>query len=143
MNPSLRIGQVAKATGLTVDAIRFYERQGLLKRPTRTEAGFRLFQRQDIQTLLFIRRAQELGFSLGDIRQLLYVAATEAPACSHVRDLLQRKLEAVQGKLSELRKLERRLKAALQKCHEELAGDSQCVDRHCPVLEQLQEVSER
>lgn len=143
MNHGLRIGQVAKATGLTVDAIRFYERERLLRRPPRTEGGFRLFQREDIQTLLFIQRAQELGFSLGDIRQLLYVAATEAPACSHVRDLLEQKLEAVQGKMRELRKLERRLKAALRKCNEELAGDRQCADRHCPVLEQLQEVSEK
>lgn len=141
MNHSLRIGQVAKATGLSVDAIRFYERERLLKQPARTEGGFRLFQRQDIQTLLFIRRAQELGFSLGEIRQLLYVSTAEARTCSHVRDLLRQKLEAIQEKMGELRKLERKLKTALEKCNRELAGVRQCADRHCPVLKELREVS--
>lgn len=141
MNHSLKIGEVAKATGLSVDAIRFYEKERLLRRPPRTEGGFRLLGRQDIQTLLFIRRAQELGFSLDDIRQLLYVAAAEAPRCSHVRDLLERKLEAVREKMRELQKLERKLKAALRKCAEELAAGSRCDDRGCPVVEELQEVS--
>jgi len=59
-----KIGQVANATGLSIDTIRFYEKQGLLKRSPRTEGGFRLFGAGDIETLKFVRKAQELGFSL-------------------------------------------------------------------------------
>ena len=67
MAQGLQIGQVARETGLTVDAIRFYEKQRLLKRPMRTEGGFRLFSSQVLQSIHFIRRAQELGFSLNEI----------------------------------------------------------------------------
>lgn len=143
MNQPLKIGEVAKATGLSVDAIRFYQRERLLKQPARTEGGFRLFNRQDIQTLRFIRQAQELGFSLSDIRQLLYLQAGQTQTCSHVRDLLQQKLEAVQGKMSELRILERKLKAGLQKCNQELAASGQCPDGQCPVLEEIRGAAEK
>jgi hypothetical protein len=57
-----KIGQVANETGLSIDTIRFYEKQGLLKRSPRTEGGFRLFDAGDIETLKFVRKAQELGF---------------------------------------------------------------------------------
>src|SRR5712671_109548 len=66
-----RIGQVAQETGISIDTIRFYEKQGLLKRSPRTEGGFRLFGLSDIETLRFVRKAQELGFSLNEIRELL------------------------------------------------------------------------
>jgi DNA-binding transcriptional MerR regulator len=71
MAQGIQIGQVARETGLTVDAIRFYEKQRLLKPAPRTEGGFRLFSGQDLQQIQFIRRAQELGFSLSEIRDLL------------------------------------------------------------------------
>src|SRR5882672_11408628 len=70
-----KIGQVAQETGLSIDTIRFYEKQGLLKRSARTEGGFRLFGSHDIQSLKFVRKAQELGFSLGEIRELLILQA--------------------------------------------------------------------
>src|SRR5207248_2435188 len=66
-----KIGQVAQETGLTIDTIRFYEKQGLLKHSVRTEGGFRLFGSSEIETLKFVRKGQELGFSLGEIRELL------------------------------------------------------------------------
>jgi len=59
-----QIGKVASQTGLSIDAIRFYEREGLLSKPMRSEGRFRLYREQDIQQLRFIRKAQELGFSL-------------------------------------------------------------------------------
>jgi hypothetical protein len=63
-----RIGRAAQETGLTIDTIRFYEKQGLLRRSPRTEGGFRLFGATEIETLKFVRKAQELGFSLTEIR---------------------------------------------------------------------------
>ncbi len=68
MSQAAKIGQVAHETGVSIDAIRFYEKQGLLRRSARTEGGFRLFGSDEIQTLKFVRKAQELGFSLNEIR---------------------------------------------------------------------------
>ena len=81
-----RIGRVAQETGLSIDTIRFYEKQGLLRRSPRTEGGFRLFAvDDDVERLKFVRRAQQLGFSLNEIRELLMLQADHIPACSHVK----------------------------------------------------------
>lgn len=122
----LQIGSVAHQTGLTVDAIRFYEKSGLLKRPPRTEGGFRLFGLRDVQDLKFIRKAQDLGFSLREIRELLVLRGESFKACEHVRALLGHKLADVRGKIDELRRLEHSLANALRKCDRELqeAGPS-------------------
>jgi len=132
-----RIGRVAQETGLSIDTIRFYEKQGLLKRSPRTEGGFRLFGISDIETLKFVRKAQELGFSLNEIRELLILRADHVPACSHVKELLEQKLTAVGQKITELQGLERGLKHALQKCKRELktaaAGHEEC----CPVIDEI------
>src|SRR6516225_6415016 len=116
MPQGFHIGQVARETGLTVDAIRFYEKQRLLKPAPRTEGGFRLFSGQDVQRIRFIRRAQELGFSLSEIRELLMVRGEQVEACSHVRDMLTGKLGAVRQKIRELRKLERQFATDLKQC---------------------------
>jgi DNA-binding transcriptional MerR regulator len=113
---SAKIGQVAHETGLSIDTIRFYEKQGLLKRSARTEGGFRLFGIGDIEMLKFVRKAQELGFSLNEIRELLILRSNHVPACSHVKELLDQKVVAVEQKIRELQDLERSLKPALQKC---------------------------
>ena len=132
-----KIGQVAQETGLSIDTIRFYEKLGLLKRSPRTEGGFRLFGIGDIETLKFVRKAQELGFSLKEIRELLILRSDHVPACSHVKELLDQKLLAVERKITELQNLERSLKRALQKCKRELktvaAGHKEC----CPVLDEI------
>jgi DNA-binding transcriptional MerR regulator len=132
-----RIGQVAKETGLSIDTIRFYEKQGLLRRSARTEGGFRLFGSNDVQTLKFVRQAQELGFSLTEIRELLILRAEHLPACSHVRQLLDQKLVAVQQKVEELRKLEHSLKLALRKCKRGLKAAGPGHEECCPVLEEI------
>ena len=98
VSDAAKIGQVANATGLSIDTIRFYEKQGLLKRSPRTEGGFRLFGAGDIETLKFVRKAQELGFSLNQIRELLILRADHVPACSHVKELLDQKLTAEIGR---------------------------------------------
>jgi len=74
MDPvSLRIGKVAQRTGVSIDAIRFYEKSGLLQRPARTPAGYRLYAEREIADLEFIQRAQQLGFSLNEIRDLFSI----------------------------------------------------------------------
>ena len=132
-----KIGQVAQATGLSIDTIRFYERQGLLKRSPRTEGGFRLFAVGDIETLKFVRKAQELGFSLNEIRELLILRSDHTPACSHVKELLGQKLTAVEQKISELQSLQRSLKGALQKCKRELKAAASGHEECCPVIDEI------
>jgi DNA-binding transcriptional MerR regulator len=132
-----RIGQVAQETGLSIDAIRFYERQGLLKRPLRTEGGFRLFSIGDIETLKFVRKVQELGFSLNEIRELLILRTDHVPACSHIQGLLDQKLTAVREKIAELQNLERGLKRALRKCKREARTAPPGHEECCPVLEEI------
>ena len=77
MRNGIQIGRVSEQTGLSVDAIRFYEKQRLLERRPRTDGGFRLFHTDDIQRILFIRRAQQLGISLPEIRELLVLQRDE------------------------------------------------------------------
>src|SRR5882762_1261659 len=90
MDTGLQIGEVAKRAGVTVDTLRYYERLKLLPRPRRSSGGFRLFAPEHIERVQFIKQAQELGFSLEEIKGLL--ATGGADECRKVRDLLRRKL---------------------------------------------------
>lgn len=137
MSEGLQIGKVALETGLGIHAIRFYEREGLLKQPPRSEGGFRLFDQDSVRDLKFIRKAQELGFSLSEVRELLVLRRTESQACSHVRSLLSEKVEMVQKKIHELVRLENELKSALRKCNRDLKRAGGRIERACPVLEEL------
>ena len=126
----MQIGIVAKKVGLSVEAIRFYERNGLLPRPPRTEGGFRRYGEKDVETLAFVRRVQGLGFKLGEIRGLLRLRGNRMQPCAPVRRRLEEKLSAVQRKLADLHKLEHELQLALSSCNKELRKR----DAHCPIL---------
>lgn len=126
----MQIGIVAKKIGLSVDAIRFYERNGLLRRPPRTEGGFRRYAENDIETLAFVRRVQGLGFKLSEIRGLLNLRGSRMQPCAPVRRRLQAKLADVRHKLENLQKLKRELQLALRRCDKELRKP----DAHCPIL---------
>jgi DNA-binding transcriptional MerR regulator len=137
VNVAAKIGSVAKQTGISIDTIRFYEKEGLVKRSARSEGGFRLFGQRQIQDLKFIRKSQELGFSLNEIRELLIVRDDRVPSCSHVRELLERKLTKVRGKIEELQALEGSLKTALRKCERESKSASTDHSACCPVVDEL------
>ena len=126
----MQIGIVAKKIGLSVDAIRFYERNGLLPRPTRTEGGFRRYGENDVETLAFVRRVQGLGFKLSEIRGLLRLRGNRLQPCLPVQRRLQEKLADIQRKLRDLHKLEHELRLALRSCNRELRKQ----DAHCPIL---------
>jgi MerR family transcriptional regulator, copper efflux regulator len=126
----MRIGVVAKKIGLSVDAIRFYERNALLPRPSRTQGGFRQYAESDVETLAFIRRVQGLGFKLSEIRGLLNLRGSRLQACAPVRRQLKEKLFDVQQKLADLQKLEHELRLALRSCNREMRKPS----AHCPIL---------
>ena len=126
----MQIGVVAKKIGLSVDAIRFYERNGLLSRAPRTEGGFRRYGDNDVETLAFVRRVQGLGFKLCEIRGLLRLRGNSLQPCAPVQRRLQEKLADVQRKLCDLHKLEHELRLALRSCKKELRSR----DAHCPIL---------
>jgi Predicted transcriptional regulators len=136
----MQIGKVAQETGLSIDTIRFYEKEGLLREPTRTEGGFRLYVQADVQHLQFIKSAQELGFTLNEIRDLLLVQDERIEACTHVRDRIEQKLSGIRQKVESLRSLERHLEGALSKCNEALQNAQDPHHECCPVLEEISHV---
>jgi DNA-binding transcriptional MerR regulator len=126
----MQIGIAAKKIGLSVDAIRFYERNALLPRAARTEGGFRQYGESDVETLAFIRRVQGLGFKLSEIRTLLRLRGNRFQPCAPVQRRLQEKLVEVRRRLIDLHELEHELHLALRSCNKELRKRS----AHCPIL---------
>lgn len=124
------IGTVATRVGISVDAIRFYERNALLARPSRTQGGFRQYDETDVETLAFIRRAQHLGFKLNEIRGLLELRGSRLQPCAPVQRRLREKLVDVHRKLNDLRKLQHELQMALIRCGRERHKKNS----HCPIL---------
>lgn len=137
MNGLMQIGDVATRTGLTVDAIRFYERERLLHTAARSSGGFRLFSLGDLEDLTFIRNAQELGFSLDEIRELLSLKRASHPDCSQVEQLLEQKIVIVRGKIAILRQLERELVRAAADCRLNLRSATKQPTKDCPVLAEI------
>jgi MerR family transcriptional regulator, mercuric resistance operon regulatory protein len=130
----MQIGLIAKQTGLSVDAIRFYERNKLLAAPTRSEGSFRLYCSDDLAALHFIRSLQTLGFSLNEIREFVRLRTNDLRACSAVRNMLDSKLKDIHAKRVALAKLEDELKAALSKCNSQLRRQQGKKNGSCPVL---------
>ena len=131
---SMQIGEVAKLTALTVDAIRFYERNSLLPKLPRTAGRFRLYSESDVARLNFIQKMQNLGFSLREVRQILDLRENRLDPCKEVSQLVKTKLVAVRSKIRELKKLEIDLVVGLRRCDAEL-GKRRHVPGMCPVLE--------
>lgn len=100
----LRIGEVSRETGVGVETLRFYERRGLLGRPHRTAANYRVYDPAVIERLDFIRRAQSVGFSLDEIQEIISESEGGRLPCRHVRELAREKLAELDARLAELRR---------------------------------------
>jgi DNA-binding transcriptional MerR regulator len=133
---AIQIGQIARASGVSVDTIRFYERIRLLQEPQRTRGGFRLYSRNDLATLQFIRNLQDLGFSLNEIRDFVGLRTNDRQACSKVQKMLDRKLKDIQAKQIALAEIAAELKSALKECDTQLRGRPKR-NGQCPVLNTL------
>jgi len=127
----MRIGEVAALSGVSIDTVRYYERQKLLTRAPRSSGGFRLFPVETIERIQFIKQAQELGFSLDEIRQLLNNGGGVSE-CRRVRDLLRTKLTELDERMKKMRDFRRALQKNLAACERELNEHGQ--DAHCPVV---------
>ena len=130
-------GQLAQRAQINLETVRFYEQEGLLAPPSRTASGYRKFEELAVDRLAFVKRAKTLGFSLGEIRELLAIQDGHAGACVEVRDLVRNKLAIVCDKKAELEKLEAQLSAALRKCDRALKRKRSQDSEACPVLKQM------
>jgi DNA-binding transcriptional MerR regulator len=130
------IGEIAKRAGLSVDTVRFYEKQDLLKSPPRSNTGYRLYGDDELRTLRFIIRSQQLGFSLQEIRQLLEIQLSPAGGCGKTSRLIEEKLGHVREKIKYLGEIERSLENALGKCSRKLKTLPRSAPI-CPVLDEL------
>jgi MerR family Zn(II)-responsive transcriptional regulator of zntA len=137
----VHIGEAAKLVGISVDTIRFYQKLGLVKCAGRSAGGYRLFDSEQIRDLTFVRHAQELGFSLTEVKELLALRQRHH-ICSEVQSMLNQKLEAVREKINSLSRLEAELKDALRDCNRELHLKREIKHKDCcPLLTKLERVN--
>ncbi len=120
-------GQLAAATGVKGETIRYYEKCGLLETPARSPGGHRIYTEGDAARLTFIRRCRQLGFSLSEIDGLIGLADGHKKTCQQVHQATAAHLGDVQDKIKDLRKIERRLKELVNKCENNSSAD-------CPVI---------
>ncbi|HEX6037759.1 MerR family DNA-binding protein [Longimicrobium sp.] len=125
------IGSVAREAGVGIETIRFYEREGLIGKASRTPSGYRQFPDDVIERIRFIQRAKDLGFSLAEIRELLAMRVRSDSECEDVRHRAEAKIANIEAKISDLDRIRRALSELTRAC---------ATGRHtdeCPILECL------
>jgi len=131
----LRIGKLASETGTSVETLRYYEAEGLLPEPRRSDSGYRLYSPHDVKRVHFIRRARAMGFSLKETRELLSLQVErQVSTCGEVKLLAEHKLVSIDEKIAELNKM----KAALQQVTDACAGGEESAV-HCTILNALEQ----
>jgi MerR family copper efflux transcriptional regulator len=125
---NLSIGKLAAAAGVGIDTVRFYERAGLLRKPSRTASGYRMYAQEDIARLQFVRRAKALGFSLDEIAELLRLNDGGGRRAA-VRSLAGQRLAEIEQKLAELTRMRDTLRHLVHQCH----GDGALAG--CPIID--------
>jgi len=125
---NLTIGKLATEAGVNVETIRYYERTGLIDQPIKPSTGFRRYDKAILDRILFIKKAQTLGFSLDEVKNLLYLSKGH---CSEIQTLAEAKLGDVQLKIEGLRRLETVLADLVRQCNAK-------VDKaDCPIVDVL------
>jgi Cd(II)/Pb(II)-responsive transcriptional regulator len=127
----LKIGELAKHTGSQVETIRYYEREGLLPAPARSEGNYRLYGSSHVERLQFIRHCRSLDMTLDEIRDLLSFRDAPEASCSAVNDLLDKHIDHVATRIRELQSLQNQLKGLRSLCH-----STQAV-KDCEILQTL------
>ena len=112
----MKIGEVARAAGIGIDAIRFYEREGLIEEPGRRPSGYRVYGADVVLNLRFIRRAKELGFSLKQISELLSLEADPQAGAADVKRLAEEKLADIESRIRALQRMRRALRRLTEGC---------------------------
>lgn len=131
MSRGLRSGEVAKAAGVNVETLRYYERRGLLAEPARRESGYREYPPEAVHVVRFIKRAQALGFTLVEVDELLGLRSDGERSCGEVRDAAAEKIREIDAKIESLSAIKSALATLVATC---VDGAS---TRECPILESL------
>lgn len=126
---TLTIGKLADAVGVNVETIRFYERKGLITQPQKPIEGFRQYSSETLHRLHFIKRAQDLGFTLDEISSLLKLGDKD---CQEVQALAQQKLVLIRKKIVDLQRLESNLSHLIDQC-------SNAPNSSCPIVDSFKE----
>ncbi len=135
METTYTIGQLARAAGVPTSTVRYYERIGLLQPEARTVGNYRLYGEEALERLHFIRSAQATGFTLEDVAALFHLRDGTTDICEDVQALIEDRLSDLEKRMSDLRLVQRALKATLKRCREtEWSG-------HCHVIDRLTAVS--
>ena len=132
------IGQAAKAAGVNVETLKYYERRGLLPEPPRSSGNYRLYPEESVRIVRFVKRAQELGFTLNEIRELLALRdGGDSVGCVDVRSQAGRKLLDIKSKIQSLRTMQEALSRLVAQC----SGEGPVT--RCPILEALEPENEQ
>jgi len=129
----MRIGEVAKSSGVGIETIRYYEREGLLDAPKRQPSGYRQYDESVVARLQFVRRTKELGFTLAEIKELLGLWFNVSTKCVHIRQRAAQKIDDITEKIRSLQKMKRSLKKIISEC------ESRSSIKACPLLVGLDE----
>jgi len=127
----LKIGQVAKQSGISVETVRYYEQRGLIPEPDRLPSGYRVYPENILQRLHFIQRCKDLGFSLQEIGELLSLQTDPSTSSALVKQQVEHKIALVKTKISELQKIEHSLEQLSDSC----CGEGTVSD--CPIIDFL------
>jgi Cd(II)/Pb(II)-responsive transcriptional regulator len=127
----MKIGDLARATGVEVETIRYYEKAGLLPAPEREANGYRSYGGQHLERLAFVRHCRALDMPLADVKRLLDFLASPRDDCGDIDALIAAQLTRVRARLSSLRALERQLSALQDSC------DANHVKHECGILQEL------
>lgn len=125
------IGDIAKLCGVGVETIRFYEREGIINQPKKGIGTFRFYPDEVIHRVRFVKRAQELGFSLNEVIDLLSLRANEVGSCATVKKKSEQKIFQIKQKIRDLRRIQLALEKVKNNCSQQGPDDK------CPVLEIL------
>ncbi|MEO7742723.1 MAG: MerR family transcriptional regulator [Usitatibacter sp.] len=129
MQDSMTIGRLAKLAGVNVETVRYYQRRGLLREPSKPLGGHRRYSPAVVRQIGFIRRAQQLGFSLEEVRSLMELS--EATDCNDARGIAEQKCEALGVRIAQLNTMRRELKRLIGACKRKARGAS------CPLIAEL------
>ncbi|MCB0414301.1 MAG: heavy metal-responsive transcriptional regulator [Bdellovibrionales bacterium] len=131
-NNLMQIGAVAKKANVNIQTLRYYERRKILSPQIVKDSGYRLYSEEAVKTVLFIKHAQELGFSLEDIKELLGLRNSTPSRCQKVRSKATDKLKDVQEKLKMLKGIEKTLKKLIRDCEQNKTAEG------CPIIENME-----
>lgn len=131
MATAMKIGEVAERGGVHLQTIRYYEREGLLPQPARMASGYRLFTEDTVRRVRFIKRAQELGFTLSEIKELLTLRVNESRTSAEVRSIAAAKIADVDEKIRSLQAIKQALTHLTGRC----SGHGPASE--CPILESI------